>query len=60
MPENFDKTIALFVRDEKTGRPALLALIRHWRERGYALKDLEEAESDFGTSTMVRDLVTLS
>ncbi len=54
IPENSDKQLALFVRDEKTGRlaftvQALKALgidPALARERGYPLKDLEEVESN--------------
>ena len=54
MPQNSDNQIALFVRDEKTGRYTFNAKALKVlgidpavaRERGYPLKDLEEAESN--------------
>jgi hypothetical protein len=54
MPQNSDNQIALFIRDEKTGRhtlnpKALIALGVNPAialERGYPLKDSEEPESN--------------
>jgi hypothetical protein len=74
MSQNSDSQITLFIRDEKTGRhafnpKALKALGVDpvaARELGYPLKESEELDSNlaaqlaFDTSTVVRDVVTLS
>jgi hypothetical protein len=54
MEENSDKQIALFVRDETTGRRAFSAQAlkalgvdpTEARDRGYPLKDLEQTVPD--------------
>ncbi len=54
MPQNLDNQIALFIRDEKTGRRVFNAKALKVlgvnpvvaQERGYPLKDSEEPEPD--------------